>query len=320
MSKASIVGKRHDNLRELRLKLASSARAHHYGRYPDTTEPDLLEAMAHLSSEFGAKYEEAKLWAGVYQFKRKPGCPGKEVTRTLATNRQRMLAAGIPMVRSAAEDQYYTLELCLTATQLPIFLAQLSGREDVSDAHLQSLVGAAAGNRRESFMPALISSDERTKLFETRLVLIVAFLDHDPGEPGHGGTARAATTSGLPADSAGSPTPESKPSTTPAPDTDRRAVVKVLKAQHDARGRDTERTPPRYYGTKENPDVARNTTTFAERRSARACFGCTPAQLAAQGTIPHWQCKHHGLDASDASRRNRVPGSGPEGPGRPTRY
>ena len=104
--------------------------------------------------------------------------------------------SGHPCYSESAEDQYYTLELCLTPTQLPIFLAQLSGREDVSDSHLQSLIGAVAWNRRESFMPAPTSSDERTKQFETRLGLITAFLDHDPGEPGHGGTAREATTSG----------------------------------------------------------------------------------------------------------------------------
>ena len=69
-------------------------------------------------------------------------------------NRQRMLAAGIPAILSAAEDQYYTLELCLTPAQLPNFLAQLSGREDVSDNRLQSLIGAVDGNRRESFIQA----------------------------------------------------------------------------------------------------------------------------------------------------------------------
>ena len=89
MSKAGIVGVHHDNLRELRLKLTGPARAHYYRRYTDHDEPTLLAAMAHLSSEFGAKYEEAKLWAGVYHFKLKPGCPGKEVTRTLAANRQK---------------------------------------------------------------------------------------------------------------------------------------------------------------------------------------------------------------------------------------
>ena len=65
MSKAGIVGVHHDNLRELRLKLTGPARAHYYRRYTDHNEPTLLAAMAHLSSEFGAKYEEAKLWAGV---------------------------------------------------------------------------------------------------------------------------------------------------------------------------------------------------------------------------------------------------------------
>jgi hypothetical protein len=142
MSKAGIVGIHHDNLRELRLKLTGSARAHYARRYTDTDEPALLVAMAYLASEFGAKYAEAKLWGGVHQFKRPPGCSGKEVTRTLAANRQKMLAAGIPAVRSAAEDQYYALGLCLTPAQLPIFLAQLSSREDVSDTSLQILMKA----------------------------------------------------------------------------------------------------------------------------------------------------------------------------------
>ena len=88
MSKASIVGMQHDNLRELRLKLVGAARTHHYGRYPDTTEPAILEALAHLSSEFGANYAEAKVWAGVYQFKRKAGCSARWLlTRSPRTGR-----------------------------------------------------------------------------------------------------------------------------------------------------------------------------------------------------------------------------------------
>ena len=189
----------HDSLRELRLKLAGAARARHYGRYPDTPEPAILEALAHLSSEFGTKDAGAKVGAGVYEFKRKPGCLGEDFTRTLTANRQTMLAAGIPAILSAAEDQYYTLQLCLTPSQLPIFLAQLSSREDVSDNHLQSLSEAVDGNRRESFMPTLTSLDESTKLFETRLGLITAFLNHDPSEPGHSRAPREVMTSGLPA-------------------------------------------------------------------------------------------------------------------------
>ena len=309
VSIAGIVGVHHDNLRELRLKLTGPARAHYYGRYTDQDEPTLKAAMAHLSSEFGAKYEESKLWADVYQFKRKPGSPGKDVTRTLAANRQKMLAAGIPTVRSEAEDIYYLHELSLTTAQLAVFLAQLSGRADASDARLKRLTGAPDETRRESLMPALTSSDERTALFTTRLSLIVAFLDHDPGEPpGHGGTARAAATSGLTDDTSGPPPPP-QTSTTP---TTRAAMVLALKAHWDNR-RAREGPAPRFHGPRQGENteyLSRNAATFAERQANQWCFGCTPEQLAKQGPIPHWECKHHGQDASEADRSIRVPGSG----------
>jgi hypothetical protein len=293
VSIAGIVGVHHDNLRELRLKLTGPARAHYYGRYTDQDEPTLKAAMAHLSSEFGAKYEESKLWADVYQFKRKPGSPGKDVTRTLAANRQKMLAAGIPTVRSEAEDIYYLHELSLTTAQLAVFLAQLSGRADASDARLKRLTGAPDETRRESLMPALTSSDERTALFTTRLSLIVAFLDHDPGEPpGHGGTARAAATSGLTDDTSGPPPPARLPpppqtSTTP---TTRAAMVLALKAHWDNR-RAREGPAPRFHGPRQGENteyLSRNAATFAERQANQWCFGCTPEQLAKQGPIQHW--------------------------------
>ena len=272
--------------------------------------------MAHLSSEFGAKYAEAKLWAGVYQFKRKPGCPGKDVTRTLAANRQKMLAAGIPAARSEAEDMYYLHELSLTTAQLAVFLAQLSGRADVSDSHLQHLTGVPDRDetRRESLMPASTSSDERTELFTTRLNLIVAFLDHDPGESGHGGSARAAATSGLPDDISALPPPARPPpppqSSTPS--MDRGGVVLALKAAWDHR-RARDGPPPRFHGPGQGDNtefLSRNAATFAERQANRWCFGCTPEQLAEQGPIPHWECKHHGQDASEADQAVRVFGSG----------
>ena len=73
-----------------------------------------------------------------------------------------------------------------------------------------------------------------------------------------------------------------------------------LKAQHTAHWAAADKAPPRYYGTAERPETQRNTTTFAERKAAKACLGCTPAQLAAQGGIQHWQCQHHCQDASYA--------------------
>jgi hypothetical protein len=72
----------------------------------------------------------------------------------------------------------------------------------------------------------------------------------------------------------------------------------------------TTRLVPHHCGTAKNPDLTRNAAALAERKAARWCLGCTPAQLAAQGPISHWECKRHGHDAPDADRANRVAGSG----------
>jgi hypothetical protein len=316
MAKADIVGVQHDNLRELRLKLTGPAREYYDRQWAGTDEPALSVVLAYLSSEFGAKYEESSLFADYFQYKRKPGTPGKDVTRSLTNTRQKMHVAGMPVSMSAAEIQYYLHELSLSAKHRAIFLAQLSSRADVSDAHLKYLTGTPDGNRRESSFLTLTSSEDRTQLFEARLTLIIAYLEHDPGETG---AARAATTSGTSDDTA-APTPTGGAPLPAAPPGDRAAVVAILQAQHTARGDDTDRSPPRYYGTAARPDLIRNAATFTERKTSRQCFGCTPAQLAAQGTIPHWACRYHGQDASDADRANRVPGSGParlsDGPGK----
>ena len=200
LAQAEIVGDAHDNLRELRLKLRDPARAYLNRRYPvnDPGAPLVLEAIAYLSSEFGPKYEESQLFAAYYRLLTKRGTPGAEIKRALTAARERMRAAGIPVVRDEAEDQYYILELCLTAAQRTLFLSQLSARPEASDAYLKSLTGVADEARRGSFSPALTSSPERAQLFQTRLKCIEAFLQHETGEEGHNGTARAATTAGLP--------------------------------------------------------------------------------------------------------------------------
>ena len=89
-------------------------------------------------------------------------------------------------------------------------------------------------------------------------------------------------------------------------------MVLALKAHWDNR-RTRERPPPPYHGPRQGDNtelLSRNAATFAERQANQACFGCTPAQLAAQGPIPHWDCRHHGRDPSEAHRASRVPGSG----------
>jgi hypothetical protein len=258
MSKAGIVGVHDDNLRELRLKLTGPAREHYYGQYTDNDEPTLLAVMAHLSSEFGAKYGEAKLgrrlpiqkqallpWQGRHTRSRSD--PAEDASCEYSGCSER------------AEDMYYLHELSLTAAQLAVFLDQISGRADVSNlnAHLQRLMGAPDGTHRESFLPALTSSDERTELFQTRLDLIVAFLDHYLGEPGHGRTARVEATSGSPADTP-SPIPPARPpppSNSCTPPANREAVVLALKADWETR-RARAGPPPRYYGPRQGDNSA----------------------------------------------------------------
>lgn len=316
MAKADIVGVEHDNLRELRLKLTGPAREFYDRQWAGNDDPELSVVLAYLSSEFGAKYEESGLFADYFRYQRKPGTPGKEVTRTLTNTRQKMHVAGMPVTMSAAEIQYYLHELSLSPKHRAIFLAQLSGRADVSDAHLKYLIGATDGNRRESSFLTTTSSEERTQLFEARLTLIIAYLEHDPGETG---AARAATTSGTSDDTTTpAPTEGAPPSAASPVDQAREAVLALLKAQHKTRGNDLEKPPPRYYGTPECPDLPRNAKVFAERKTAQACYGCTPEQLAAQGARPHWECKYHGQDASAADRARRVDGSGPTTLGRGT--
>jgi len=317
---AENMGDAHDNVRELRMKLRNPARAHLNRRYPpigaDSTaeQPELLEALAYLASEFGPKYGEGQLMREYYRYERQPGETGADVLRALTAARERLRAAGIPAVRDEAEDHYYVLEWSLTPAQRTLFLSQLSSDRHASDACLKHLTGTLDATRRGSVAPSPTSSAARAQLFKIRVGLLEAFLVHDTGTGGHGGKARVATTTGT----ADEPTDDADPTPRPAYG-DRAAVVLRLKAQHTARGAATDKPPPRYYGTSERPETQRNAATFAERKAARACFGCTPAQLEAQGDIPHWQCRHHGQDASAADRALRVPGSGParlsDGPG-----
>ena len=316
MSKASIVGVHHDNLRELRLKLTGDARAHYHRKYTETCNPPLLEAMAHLASEFAIKYGESKLWGDVYRLKRKPGSSGRAFMRTLAANRKRMLDAGIPAVRSEAEDMYYLHELNLRPDQLPVFLAQLSANADVSDSHLQSITGTTYGPRRDSFAPAEVSSAARTKLFELRLQRIVAFLEHGLVDTSPDGTARAAATTGLSSDPDEPPhTPPGSPASTPPAtrEDDREArccacrEARLAKAAGTTTRNHKPQAAPKYHGN----DVARNEAEFARRRAAGACFHCPNDMV--DHTLRFTLCPTHGTKSKAEDRfdpKKYVEGSG----------
>ncbi len=297
-------------MRELRLKLVGAPSSRYLEAFcGDDARPTILEVLACLAKDFGVPYEEAILYAAYVQSPRAARSSGRDYLRTLTTAQRNMQAAGIPLTLSSAEQRYYMCELGLSAPQRQTFLAQLSGRADVSDDYLQSLSPDTAVRRRELLMNPQ-DSDERRACFARRLVLIEAFLHHDPCD---GRAARAAVTMG-----AAEYDPDSAPlaplarASTPTPAMtaeDRAARVRVLKADWQVRS-DRNGPPPQYFGPNAT-HLAANQTMYDRRVSTQACFGCTPDQMqAAPSGQRHWECKHHGQNASAEERLVRVPGSG----------
>ena len=114
VTKADIFWVEHDNLRELRLKLAGPAREFNDRQWAGTDDPELSVVLAYLPGEFGTKYEESGLLADYFRFQRKPCTPGnlKEVICTLTNTRQKMHVAGMPVTMSGlAPPPLYALTL-----------------------------------------------------------------------------------------------------------------------------------------------------------------------------------------------------------------
>ena len=76
-----------------------------------------------------------------------------------------------------AEHLYYIYQLSLSTTQSSQFLASLSSNAQASDDYLRTLTPTGATDRRTS-VAGPTSSAARTALFQLRVTLIEAFLDH----------------------------------------------------------------------------------------------------------------------------------------------
>jgi hypothetical protein len=190
---------------------------------------------------------------------------------------------------SPAEQHYCMCELGLSALQLQTFLAQLSGRADVSDDFFQSLSLETVVRRCKSILNPQ-DSDERRACFLRRLNLIEVFLQHDLGD---GKEGRAPVTT---AADAASPVSQKPPVTTPfsaaAPTCEAAALVRVLKADwHLLRNRAG--PPPQSFGTNAL-HLAVNQAIHDSSVLNQTCFSCTPIQIKeeAPGQL-HWDCMYH---------------------------
>jgi hypothetical protein len=296
--------------RELSLELKGSAANWYAARFPDLpagTFPLWSELHAAMLHAYSPSYGAAGAYQDLHSLRRLPGSTGKEAYARVEEFSMLLRRKGVSNP-GPEEQSAYILQTQLTAGESARWISLANADEKISDAALTVLeLGAADARTGRLSCPPLA----REAFFAARREHLRNFLtEQGPAlASDRSSSARAAVSTGD--DTADFPIPPAggRPPTS-APPADRAATVAHLQAQHTARGNDTNRDAPRYYGTKAHPDTIRNAAVLAERKASRQCFGCTPEQLAAQGSIPHWECKYHGQDASEVERAHRVPGSG----------
>jgi hypothetical protein len=259
-----------DLARELCLKLEGPAlQAYHHGFTADAN-PTFAEVAAHLSKIYITPYQGAVRWSAFFRFKRTSGSSGKEVKQQLQNARQGCLDEGIPLDElSPAEHLYYIYQLSLSPAQSSQFLASLSSNAQASDDYLRTLTPTGPADRRASVAEPP-SSAARTALFQLRVALIEAFLDHDCGDAGQDGGGRAAVTTGSTdepaAGSAGPGAGGARPGDggrvdTPSPPSETECRLLLARADRDR----ASLAPPEYLGTN-NTHKAANKAELKKRR------------------------------------------------------
>jgi hypothetical protein len=297
--------------RELSLKLKGSAANWYAARFPDLpagTFPPWGDFHAAVLHAYSQSYGAASAYQDLHSLRRLPGTTGKAAYARMEELSMLLRRKGVNNP-GPEEQTAYILQNQLTAGESARWISLANADEKISDAALNSLELSAANapRGRHSCPP-----ETREAFFAARREHLRNFLaEQGPAPTGDRNSgpssARAAASTGSDAEP-----PPPAGGAPPSPPPFRAAVVARLQEQHTTRGNDLARPAPRYYGTQELPELARNAAAFAERKASGWCFGCTPEQLAAQGPISHWDCRHHGKNASDADRMRRVAGSGPE--------
>ena len=293
-----------DIARELCLKLEGPALQSYNHGFAADASPTFAEVAAHLSKVYITPYQGAVRWGAFFRFKRPSGSSGKEVKQQLHNARQGCLDEGIPLDElSSAEHLYYIYQLSLTPAQSAQFLASLSSNAQASDDYLRTLTPTGAADRRTS-VAGPTSSAARTALFQLRVTLIEAFLDHDCGDAGQGGRGQAAVTTGSTdepaAGGAGPGAGGARPgdggsADTASPPSETECRLRLARADRDRESL----PPPEYLGPNDKHQAA-NTAELQKRRDGGSCYACRMGRV--QYNLFHLKCLQHGLPATPAQR------------------
>ena len=306
-----------DVARELCLKLTGDALLAYNQRFTPDASPTFEEVAAQLAKAFITPYQGAARWSTYFRFKRPAGSSGKEVKQQLHSARQACLDDGIPVDDlSPAEHMYYIYQLSLSPSQSAQFLASLSSNPLASDDYLRTLTPPGAADRRAS-VAGRTGSEPRTALFQLRVALVEAFLDHDNGDRGHGGGARAAVTTGSPdvpsepaahTDTARSGSGPGGPPPPPGPElSEIECRLRLARAERDR----SSKPLPEYYGPNSLHEAA-NRAELEKRRLSGACYACLNKLV--QYDLFHLDCLQHGRRATHKQRTDKafcVPGAIP---------
>ena len=304
--------------RELCLKLTGDALQAYSQHFTPDASPTFEEVAAQLAKTFIKPYQGATRWSAYFRFKRPAGSSGKEVKQQLHSARQACLDDGIPVDDlSPAEHLYYIYQLSLSPSQSAQFLATLSSNALASDDYLRTLTPSGAADRRAS-VAGRTGSEPRTALFQLRVALVEAFLDHDNGDGGHSGGARAAVTTGSPdvqsepavrtASAHSGSGGTSGPTLPPWPEiSDIECKLRLARGDRDR----SSKPLPEYNGPNSLHEAA-NRAELAKRRQSGACYACLNSRV--QYDLFHLDCPQHGRGATHKQRTDKalcVPGAIP---------
>ena len=181
----------------------------------------------------------------------------------------------------------------LSPSQSAQFLATLSSNALASDDYLRTLTPSGAADRRAS-VAGRTGSEPRTALFQLRVALGEAFLDHDNGDGDHSGGGRAAVTTGS-QDVQSEPAARtasahsgsggtSGPTLPPWPEiSDIECKLRLARGDRDR----SSKPLPEYNGPNSQREAA-NRAELAKRRQSGACCACPNSRV--QHDLFHLDC------------------------------
>lgn len=303
--------------KEFFLKLTGHAAkwyASEYQNLPAGDFPPFGVMCSAFLQEYSPRYQAADAFQALQGATRKPGTTGLEALQSLAELELRLRRLGVE--NPGPEEQLaYRLQNLLSSTELQSWTS-LANASDIAEATLNELElpSTSATLSRHSCSP-----ETRETFFARRSAHLRNFLREQGkavagGRSGGSAPARAAVAA---SPDAGSAPPLAAVVAPPTPSLIMTAacnaarVAAIQQWTHTlSQAKAHNNMPPEYYGTNKDPKLlSENQAAVARREAAQSCWRC-PENMLVAGQ-PHWECRFHGVHASDVDRRSCpvVPGA-----------